>query len=540
MHVDDLQRELEERVINAPAPPANLSVIVERGRRRKARRRVARGVVVAALAIAIAAPIALRQRATNRVVTRPTPAPIAISDSGWALHPKGVAGLEEGTSFDALATSPHSLLLAGARPTNTSSQATIWYSDDATTWNRAHTPTTTGEIVAIAAVGDNALAVGTENRGSVGFVWGSEDEGRHWALVARGTQLFGAPAPRMGRPFVSGLLAVNGTWIADGGGSDGYAAVWTSRDGKQWRQVLDSANARGAGSVDMTRSANGQLFGYWVTAGWYSADGTAWSQPVTLSVPARSFLRTVAPGAGVAFGDNLDRHGLPTPLLRSHDDGHTWAIDPSFLAHFPDASVWTVTRVNGLWIATGSSGSPNHPDAWVSTDLSEWHPLPKSIYGTPGGTLSLVGSVDDRIVLVGTAPELDRYYTLDTRSPTVPASDSTPTAADRYECTFGISEANVTADGLPNVAGATTDRKSVDKIWQRNRRQLLVDHPDVTAVTVGVGFARAWKGQNGGPYEIVPIHDYAIMLHVASTAYCPRGKLPIAAVDGAPIFYTVG
>jgi hypothetical protein len=540
MQVDDLQRELAARIAGAPAPPGNLNTIIRRGRRRIAIRRVAVGVTVAALAVSIAVPLALRQPAPNGLVISSLPVPGDLGDSSWALHPKAVAGLAEGSSFHALATSRSSLLLAGARPTSSSWTAAIWYSDDATTWKQAHVPTTTGEVVAIAAAGDLALAVGSEKGGSSGFVWESGDNGRHWTLIARGTQLFGSPAPQMGRPFVSGLLSVNGTWIANGGGSSGYAAVWTSRDGKRWRQVLDSADARAAGSVDITKSANGQLFGYWVTAGWYSADGTAWGQPVTLSVPERWFLRTVAPGAGVAFGDNLDRHGLATPLLRSHDDGRTWSIDPSFLAHDPDASVSTVTRAKGVWIAAGSSGSPNHPDAWISTDLTEWRPLPTSLYGTPGGTLSLIGRIGDRIVLLGTAPELDRYYTFDTRISTgVAAPDTTPAAADRYKCTFGINEAEFTADGLPNIAEAKTDRKKVDTVWRANRRRLLTN-PHVTAVTVGVGFARAWKGENGAPYEIVPNHDYAILLHVASATDCPSGSVPPEAVDGVPLFYTVG
>jgi len=132
-------------------------------------------------------------------------------------------------------------------------------------------------------------------------------------------------------------------------------------------------------------------------------------------VPDRWFLRTVAPGVGVAFGSGLDRSSLPTPLLRSHDNGRTWTVDPTFLEAFPDASVIAVTRADGLWIAAGTSGQPNHPDAWISNDLTKWHPLPTSLHGAPGGTLGLVGILGDRIVLLGTAPELDRYYTLSLR-----------------------------------------------------------------------------------------------------------------------------
>src|SRR5258708_23035712 len=94
MQVDDLRRELAARVANAPAPRGDLNVIIGRGRRRRARRRVVGGVMVAALAVAIAVPIALQQRASDGVVTTsPTPAPFVVSDSSWALHPKGVAGL---------------------------------------------------------------------------------------------------------------------------------------------------------------------------------------------------------------------------------------------------------------------------------------------------------------------------------------------------------------------------------------------------------------------------------------------------------------
>ncbi len=204
-------------------------------------------------------------------------------------------------------------------------------------------------------------------------------------------------------------------WIASGGGSSGYAAVWTSQDGKRWRQVLDSASARVAGSVDITNIGSARLFGYWVTTGWYSSSGSQWDSPVDLVVPDRLQLRTVAPGATVAFGDSIDVYGRPTPLLRSGDHGHTWTVDPAFLTQFPDAQALSVTRTRGLWVAAGTSGKPNHPDAWVSTDPTHWQALPAALHGTPGGTLGLIGALGDKIVLLGTAPELDRYYTLDTQ-----------------------------------------------------------------------------------------------------------------------------
>jgi hypothetical protein len=49
-------------------------------------------------------------------------------------------------------------------------------------------------------------------------------------------------------------------------------------------------------------------------------------------------------------------------------------------------------------------------DAWIASDRETWTPLPDELYGGAGGTLSLVAAVDGRVVVVGTAGELDRYY----------------------------------------------------------------------------------------------------------------------------------
>ena len=130
-------------------------------------------------------------------------------------------------------------------------------------------------------------------------------------------------------------------------------------------------------------------------------------------------MSSVARGATTAVAENLDRHGQPTPLLRSTDGGRTWSEDAHFLATFADARVASINRAGGLWVGAGASGTsdasgaPNHVDAWISSDLETWTPLPDELYGGAGGTLSLVAAVDGRVVVVGTAGELDRYYTID-------------------------------------------------------------------------------------------------------------------------------
>ena len=371
--------------------------------------------MVAALVAVVVVPVALRDDPAPQVVSAER-SEVPVSDSSWQLHSKAATGLGTGTSLDAVAMTGDSLLLAGARPVGPQRawHAAIWYSDNASRWHRAQVPTTAGEVSAVAATDTQALAIGTDPGGLSTFVWSSSDHGRRWKVLAHGARLFGDPAPQMGRPGVSALRFEHGVWIASGGGSSGYAAVWTSQDGNQWQQVLDSASARVAGSVDITTLGNGRLFGYWVTTGWYTSDGNDWHSPIDLTVPDGFQLRSVAPGATVAFGDPLDPYGQPTALLRSSDHGHTWKVAPAFLAQYPDARVFTVTRTRGLWVAAGTSGTPNHPAAWVSTDLIHWQTLPSSLQGSPGGTLSIIGTLRNKIVLLGTAPELDRYYTLNT------------------------------------------------------------------------------------------------------------------------------
>ena len=152
----------------------------------------------------------------------------------------------------------------------------------------------------------------------------------------------------MGRPNVSGLIRHGGWWVASGGRSDGYAAIWVSRDGARWRQVL-GPNQAGAASIVQGRA--GSLLASWVTTAWFTRDPTRWGAPQAVSVPDRSYVSSVAHGATAAVGDNLDRHGLPTPLLRSTDGGRTWSEDAHFLATFGDARVASINRAGGLWIA---------------------------------------------------------------------------------------------------------------------------------------------------------------------------------------------
>ena len=306
----------------------------------------------------------------------------SITEHGWSLVPKDAAGLDTDASFDALVSNGDALLLAGARPTADGSvRATIWRSRDGLQWTATAHPSTTGTVTAVAVDGDTALATGGTGRsGESDFVWRSDDGGASWTEVAGGKRVFGTPAPEMGRPNVSGLLRHDGWWVASGGRSDGYAAIWVSRDGARWRQVL-GPNVAGAATVVPGRA--GSLLASWGTIAWFTRDVTRWGVPQTVSVPGRSYVSSVARGATTAVAENLDRHGQPTPLLRSTDGGRTWSEDAHFLAMFADARVASINRAGGLWVGAGASGTsdasgaPNHVDAWISTDLDTWTPLPE-------------------------------------------------------------------------------------------------------------------------------------------------------------------
>jgi hypothetical protein len=104
-------------------------------------------------------------------------------------------------------------------------------------------------------------------------------------------------------------------------------------------------------------------------------------------------------------------------LLRSSDHGRTWSEDAAFRATFPSAVAWAIRHDRSGWMMAGFSGGPGtqRVDAWASPDGSNWSAMPRSLNQTPGGTLALVESVRSTTVIMGGAPELDRYFVIDRR-----------------------------------------------------------------------------------------------------------------------------
>lgn len=403
--------------IDVPAP----ATVVRRAHRRRVG--TAATAIVLVAAVAGGAALLARDDPPGRVELAGRPDAAVPSGTrtvgNWTVVPKEPAGLGEGTSFDTIATTDDAILLGGAGMDGDEWAAAIWRSDDGLTWELAESPRQRGQVMAVAVDGDDALALGTDGtgNGATSFTWSSDDGGRTWTDLRIDVTTLGPAAHEMGRPFATQLLYDDGWWVAAGGASDGYAAVWVSRDGATWEQTLAS---RDGGSLMIVRGDDGRLHAYGSSTVHHADDPTNWSDAVRLSMPPQAYLTSVAPDAPLAVAWSHVRHLEPTPLLQSSASGATWTEVPSFLATAPDAWAWTVRQFGDLTVVAGAVDPPTRTQAWVSRDLVQWETIPEELLYTAtetrprtldGGTLSLVASVGDRIVLLGTAPELDRFYT---------------------------------------------------------------------------------------------------------------------------------
>jgi hypothetical protein len=336
------------------------------------------------------------------------PAGAAVSGR-WAMVPKESAGLGEHSDLDGLVVTDDAWVAAGQDATPAHSTM-IWRSTDGFGWEAVPVPDPAVDLTALAAHGDEVVAVGAARGTGERLVWRSGDGGRTWREVVRDAELFGRPDPKTGRPNVGSLLWSEGTWFAGGGADHGWQGLWRSRDLRRWTDV---PMRRSAGSVTVLPGHDGRLAAYWVDARWTAATADGWpEEPEPLALPADLYLAEVAPGEAVAVGDRWSVHGQPTPLLRSADGGATWRIDPTFLDAFPGALAQHVTTTGSRTIAMGFTDAASQPGAWVSTDGPTWEALPAALRGAPGGALSLAAAVGGRTVIAGSAPELDRYYLL--------------------------------------------------------------------------------------------------------------------------------
>jgi hypothetical protein len=528
MKLDERARIARTRVIqqfDAIVIPPAVDVV-----RRVRRRRRIRGAAIVVLAAAlVAVPIALRHSSTSTQVRvaapfQDLPAGSTV-DGAWASVPKASAGIPANASFNVLATTGTALIAGGDG---------LWRSTDGLHWDSVAPRPLAGQVGAIGAHDRDVLAI-VATAASSNLIR-SSDDGRTWSAVADAAQLFGPPAPSMGRPAVTSLRwSESGFWIAAGGASDGYAGIWISPDGARWESVLAPGN--GAGSVDIVDDGDGGLLAYFLNQAWSSPDGRVW-RPLMLTVPAPYELRAVAPGASLAVAiDPAASHTAPTPLLRSSDHGRTWSENPTLHVAYPAAVGWGINRDAAGWVIAGSAGDPNHADAWISPDTVNWQSIPEPLKRAPGGTLQFIASIGSTTVIMGSAPELDRFFVVDHRAnaPTPTRTGACPGSVPRRLVDGTVAG----GDALPYIDNATTDRAPVEQALIADEPLLRDRYPAMKGAEVGPGFGAAWRGQNGGPSEVVDVDDYAIIVHLSSAAACPRPPALYNALPDVPVFFVV-
>lgn len=96
------------------------------------------------------------------------------------------------------------------------------------------------------------------------------------------------------------------------------------------------------------------------------------------------------------------------------------------------------------------------------------------------------------------------------------------------------------ADALPNVEQAVTNREAAETAFQTDRAGLYEAY-GAEHVELAEGFGRAWEGEpgeEGVDYTVVDIDDFGILLTLASEQDCPSGSaLYVWSSSGLPLFF---
>jgi hypothetical protein len=393
---------------------------------RRARRRHTTAAVAALMIVLATGAIVVRSNTTHGRVTVSHPAADlpagTVVDGQWAVVPKQTSGIGAGTTLHAIGSHGETMWLGGERPGGRGMVVTMWRSTDGYRWTEVEHPEVHDSLSAIAAHDNTVLAVGAPG-GPNAFVWRSVDDGRTWTSIAAGP-VFGATQPN-NRPgaFVSNLVWYDGWWVASGGAADGYEGIWISRDGTRWQPVLDSQRAGGIDALAVL--PDGSIAAYGVPQGdtstteaaWVTRDPTNWGAMKPVSTPPGTALLTVASGGLLATGERVDPHDLR--LLRS-SDGMSWIADDAL----PGATVWSVRRAAGYYVASGVTSAPSRTGVWVSGDGATWVAPPATFPATqrsdanaagapPRDAFGLVGAIGARIVMLDVSGDVDQIYVFD-------------------------------------------------------------------------------------------------------------------------------
>jgi hypothetical protein len=287
---------------------------------------------------------------------------------------RSVAGLDGLSEIRAVASDGATTVLLGRGPYDTDAQqrSMIWRSTDGRHWERTLRTSTDLRLNAIAAGGPGFVAVGAN--GTQAAVWTSRD-GLRWREVVDDA---------LDRGSMRQLVATKSGLVAFGSRLDTDSRmIWTSPDGVEWLAATNESGLRVARGVEAVAAWDGQALAFvgpgdafgrvevWATTG--RAD---WEQVATLPGDDRFtvYRATGGPRGWVALGAT----DSATPYIAWHSaDGRNWEK----AATGPDVSA-SLIGVDAGFIATGAVGSLGgetcgdqrdyHGHTWTSADGRTW------------------------------------------------------------------------------------------------------------------------------------------------------------------------
>jgi hypothetical protein len=265
-------------------------------------------------------------------------------------------------------------------------------------WSQATVPGTHGQVMGLAQLGGQLIAVGNElPEARIGFIWTSSD-GRAWteALSVDGAALYG-------------VAAMHDVAVAVGSHHDeemnATAAAWTSADGRAWAEgTVDAAAGSSIRSVTVWSGGfaasgegpNGETQPIWTTS-----DAAAWKALTTNLAPPRIVTDVVDWDGGLAVPGASDKSGNQHPFVAVTGAGTVWAetllsAEEGYASAMAVAGETLVTagvdadRLT-LWTLSGETWQPRVIEAEGATiSRMSWSPnLGLVGVGSNGGNVAL-------------------------------------------------------------------------------------------------------------------------------------------------------
>lgn len=220
-------------------------------------------------------------------------------------------------------------------------------------------------------------------------VWSSVD-GKIWKRAASDAPWIHSDLP-MSLSFAGKMWVMGGWFNGRLPGHEAGRQVWSSTDGEQWTQVVESApwSARCAATLVEHR---GRM---WLLGGienyyfgneqslrndvWSSADGASWTlERAEAPWPARAYHQSVTHRGRIFVlggGNYVPLHSAHNDVWSSEDGVH-WQLET---AHAPwEPRLWfsAVVYRGRIWVLGGwSKARDNFADVWHSEDGKTWHLL---------------------------------------------------------------------------------------------------------------------------------------------------------------------